>query len=222
MRLFMPHLQQALQMQLKLAELSQACDMALETLEHARHGIVLATHDGRVLFTNSAAIEVFDRRDGLSLRTSQLRAALANENIILRRLVGAAGKGDNNGFRSGGSLAISRPSGCRSLVIHVLPLGSKQYGFTCPNASVLVLIIDPEHQQGASQSVLRRLYGLTKAESAVALSIARGDGLQSVADELSISLSTARTHLQRVFEKTDTHRQAELVRLLLDVQVGLR
>jgi PAS domain-containing protein len=32
---------------------------------------------------------------------------------------------------------------------------------------------------------------------------------------LGVSLSTARTHLARVFEKTDTRRQAQLVRLLL-------
>ncbi|MGK6315737.1 LuxR C-terminal-related transcriptional regulator [Neorhizobium sp. DT-125] len=70
-------------------------------------------------------------------------------------------------------------------------------------------------------STLQRLYRLTKAEAAVAVRITRGDGLQSVADALSLSLSTVRTHQQRVFEKTGTHRQAELVRLLLGVQGGL-
>ena len=44
--------------------------------------------------------------------------------------------------------------------------------------------------------------------------IARGGGLQVVVDELKISLATARTHLQHVFEKTETRRQAELVRIL--------
>ena len=44
-----------------------------------------------------------------------------------------------------------------------------------------------------------------------------GHGLQSVADELRVTLSTARTHLQSVFEKTGTHRQAELVRLLIEL-----
>ena len=30
-------------------------------------------------------------------------------------------------------------------------------------------------------------------------------------------MATVKTHLQHVFDKTDTHRQAELVRLLLTV-----
>jgi DNA-binding CsgD family transcriptional regulator len=63
---------------------------------------------------------------------------------------------------------------------------------------------------------LRRRYGLTKAEADVALRVLDGTGLAPIAEELSISLSTVRTHLRHVFAKTDTHRQAELVRLLLD------
>jgi DNA-binding CsgD family transcriptional regulator len=43
----------------------------------------------------------------------------------------------------------------------------------------------------------------------------RGAHLRDIADELSVSYQTVRTHLQHIFDKTDTHRQAELVRLLL-------
>jgi DNA-binding CsgD family transcriptional regulator len=45
--------------------------------------------------------------------------------------------------------------------------------------------------------------------------------LQSVADKMSVSISTVRIHLQRAFDKTATHRQAELVRLLLTIEAGL-
>ena len=38
---------------------------------------------------------------------------------------------------------------------------------------------------------------------------------KELSEKLSVSLVTVRTHLQHVFDKTDTHRQAELVRLLL-------
>jgi hypothetical protein len=41
------------------------------------------------------------------------------------------------------------------------------------------------------------------------------DRLADVAENLGVTLSTVRTHLQRTFEKTDTRRQSELVRLLL-------
>ncbi|MFD0325598.1 helix-turn-helix transcriptional regulator [Lysobacter gummosus] len=47
-----------------------------------------------------------------------------------------------------------------------------------------------------------------------------GHGLQHVANALGVTLSTVRIHLQHVFEKTNTHRQAELVRLLLQIDMA--
>jgi hypothetical protein len=45
--------------------------------------------------------------------------------------------------------------------------------------------------------------------------VMRGQGRNHIADELLLSLATVKTHLHHAFDKTDTHRQAELVRLLL-------
>lgn len=67
---------------------------------------------------------------------------------------------------------------------------------------------------GPAVSLLQRLYGLTKSEAQVALLAMRGEGLSPIAEKLSVSLTTVRTHLRHVFEKTGIHRQAELVRLL--------
>jgi DNA-binding CsgD family transcriptional regulator len=79
----------------------------------------------------------------------------------------------------------------------------------------LVVIVDPEHEPRPDLEVLSGLYGLTKAEAEVALRVLDGTGVGPIADGLFLSLSTVRTHLQHVFHKTNTHRQAELVRLLL-------
>lgn len=56
---------------------------------------------------------------------------------------------------------------------------------------------------------------MLEAEAQVALHVMHGANLKQIAQELSVSVTTVRTHLQHVFDKTDTHRQAELVRLLL-------
>jgi DNA-binding CsgD family transcriptional regulator len=58
-------------------------------------------------------------------------------------------------------------------------------------------------------------YSLTAAEARFALEILAGDGIQAAADRLGISKATARTHLSRIFAKTGTRRQAELVRMLI-------
>jgi DNA-binding CsgD family transcriptional regulator len=68
-------------------------------------------------------------------------------------------------------------------------------------------------------AVLRQLYGFTNTESEIALRLAHGADLRRISDELSISLTTVRTHLQHAFDKTNTHRQAELVQQLLAVSL---
>jgi DNA-binding CsgD family transcriptional regulator len=82
------------------------------------------------------------------------------------------------------------------------------------------LIIDHSREAHLPPTALRDLYNLTPAEAAVALRVLHGHGLQAVANELRVTLSTVRVHLQRAFEKTGTHRQAELVRLLIELEAS--
>jgi DNA-binding CsgD family transcriptional regulator len=74
----------------------------------------------------------------------------------------------------------------------------------------------------ASPEALRTAFGLTEAEAAVAQRIARGEGLPVVAAALGVSPSTARTHLKHTFDKTGTHRQAELAALLARLALSVR
>jgi DNA-binding CsgD family transcriptional regulator len=127
----------------------------------------------------------------------------------------AALVGEGSATRSGRSFTCERPSGKRPYVFHVLPVHGARNGETSTEPTALVLIIDPEHESEPPAALLRRLYGLTKSEADVALCIVRGADPKQIAEELSISAATVRTHLKHVFEKTDTHRQAELVRHLL-------
>ena len=82
-------------------------------------------------------------------------------------------------------------------------------------ARAAVFITDPNAAAIPALALLREMFGLTAAEAALAAQISRGDGIQAAAERLSISGNTARTHLSRIFDKTGTSRQAELVRLLV-------
>jgi DNA-binding NarL/FixJ family response regulator len=84
-------------------------------------------------------------------------------------------------------------------------------------ARTLVMVIDPERESEPPKVLLRRLFGFTSGEADVALLMLRGSGLKPIAADLALSMATVKTHLHHIFNKTDTHRQAELVRLLLGV-----
>lgn len=61
---------------------------------------------------------------------------------------------------------------------------------------------------------LREVFGLTRAEAALVSTLSEGHELNAAASMLGITMNTARSRLQAIFEKTGTHRQAELLQLV--------
>jgi DNA-binding CsgD family transcriptional regulator len=71
---------------------------------------------------------------------------------------------------------------------------------------------------GPPAAILAKTFRLTPSEAKLACVIARGASPGIAAQELKISRETARNQLKSVFAKTDTHRQSELVALILQVE----
>ena len=71
---------------------------------------------------------------------------------------------------------------------------------------------------GPPAAIIAKTFRLTPAEAKLACIIARGAPPDIAARELKISRETARNQLKSVFAKTDTHRQSELVALILQLQ----
>ena len=209
------HLQQALRTQDKLAALANTTIELAGALEVVRHGVVVVGSDHLVMDLNSAAEQIFRAEDGICMRSGHFAATSAHTERELHRAIDNAVDSGRSAVRMGRSLICARPSGKRPYVIHVLPSHCRDTGESPRHAMALVLIIDPEDEAEPAAALLRRLYHLTKAEADIVLRMMRGADVKQIAEELSVSLPTVRTHLQHVFDKTDTHRQAELIRLLL-------
>jgi DNA-binding CsgD family transcriptional regulator len=110
-------------------------------------------------------------------------------------------------------LLLRRKAGRRGLVADVMPV-SYTGANPLARAAVLVLLIDLDRIPAPANHDLRQIFGLTPREAELAARIATGERLESIAEALSISREHARQRLKIIFEKTATHRQAELVALL--------
>ena len=107
------------------------------------------------------------------------------------------------------------------LDILVVPLRAAT-GWLAPRRPAAMLFVsDSERASNPTAERLQRTFGLTRAEAAVAVELLNGHGLKAAA-ALGIAPVTARTHLTAIFGKTGTHRQAELVRVLLQHGSGIR
>jgi DNA-binding CsgD family transcriptional regulator len=102
------------------------------------------------------------------------------------------------------------------LLLQFAPLSAQPpVGLAVHGRLVAVFAVDPSAAADPTPEQLRAQFGLTAAEAAFACAIVRGEGLRECARAIGISEPTARTHLHRIFEKTGTKRQAQLVRVIL-------
>jgi DNA-binding CsgD family transcriptional regulator/PAS domain-containing protein len=207
-----PHLQQALRTQDHLKELKLGARDIAEAVDGMRHGVFVVGPGSAVLYLNRVAEDIVAVGDGPRVRWGHLGLAPPSIDVTLQQSISEALGSNDSRMRSGNSLLCPRPEGRRSYVLHVVPFASDG-----DQPRALVTVIDPERQAEPTRELLNRLYGLTRAEAEIALRVLRGDGLKPISDEMSLSMATVKTHLQHVFAKTETHRQAELVRHLLAI-----
>ena len=86
-------------------------------------------------------------------------------------------------------------------------------------AALLILVFGARLLATANPQTLQRMFGLTRAETHLALRLAHGDAPLEIARSWRLSRTTIRSQLASLFAKTDTKRQAELVALLGRISV---
>lgn len=184
---------------------------AFEALNRLHQGILLLDASGRILFANRAAEEILAADAGLRCTNGLLHADSPEDTKRMGVLINGSG---NPGRIDSPVCPIPflRTHERLSLVGFLVPLTPC---FGPEGASAILFVTDPEREHWPSSDCLETLFGLTPAEAAVTVAILRGSGLAEAAKRLSISITTARTHLNHVFCKTATRRQAELVRLIV-------
>ncbi len=77
--------------------------------------------------------------------------------------------------------------------------------------AIVLTVIDPVQTTPVPAQVLRSLYALTRSESKLAEALINGHTLEQYAHESGTKMTTIRTHLRSIFQKTGTTRQTDLV-----------
>jgi DNA-binding CsgD family transcriptional regulator len=180
-------------------------------LELVRCGAMLVGNEGNPYFANRSAWEILKKNDGLSLARTGLVAERASDTLLLRRLLREAITSSEISEPQGSPLSLPRKKARTSLIVRVLPGPGLECWPDEQNRAALLTIYDEEKSVQVDEAVLIKLYGLTRGEAQLAAILLRGKSIEEAAAELFISPHTARTHLKRIFMKTDTHRQTELV-----------
>lgn len=223
LKALIPHLERAFRFQNRLSKLGAQHAASGEALNRWSMGVILIDHNRNILLMNRSAESILRQCDGLTFAHGELRAARASQTAALQNSLLTAIRIYRGRLVSpSGLIRISRPSQKRPLEILVTPVGTNGPLFRGVNAAAIMFVSDPEAADHSDQELLRHLYGLSAAEATTAALLVTGKSIRDIANELHVSRETPRMHLKRIFEKTGTRRQPELIRLLLRNPAHLR
>lgn len=106
------------------------------------------------------------------------------------------------------SVVLRRDEALEVLDIVALPGTPHAFGF---EPRLLVVARGGGRERGVSRALMQTAFGLTPAESAIALQLAEGESTDEIAADRMITVSTLRSHIKAVFCKIGVNRRAELV-----------
>ena len=215
LRSILPPVRRAIELHRRLSGAELISLHSAAVLDRLPHGVLLLGTRGAVLSTNRSADEMLCARDGLMVVRGELRGATPDATKTLQTALAAAISLD--AARTGDTIGISlpRPSGRRPLSVIVAPLPRIRRMWVIDDARLVVFVTDPDLARIAAPATIARVLNLTPAEGRLAHELATGASLEEAASRLGLQLETVRSRLKTIFQKTDTHRQADLVRLIL-------
>jgi DNA-binding CsgD family transcriptional regulator/PAS domain-containing protein len=209
-----PHLIRSLRLGQKLSVIRRVDAGAAELLDRSPHAVFLVDQDSRVRHANPAAERLVADGDGITLFGGRLGSAATEASQRLRALIQQACEAEL-GHRRGGAMIIQTPGRRLPLSVIVAPVSADRPALLQGDPLIIVCVTDPQAGVVLPQQQLRDLFGLTAAEARVALALVEGESPREAAAKLGVSFYTVRAHLVRIFDKTQTKRQSELVALIL-------
>jgi DNA-binding CsgD family transcriptional regulator len=215
MRLLGPHIRRAVLIS-KVIDLKQndAGNLA-EALDRLRTAIFFVDGEGRIIHTNAAGKTLLSDADVLRAVAGKFATFTPQTDEALREAFLAASVGDAAIGNKGISLPLIGRNGERHAA-HILPLtsGARYKSNTRPAATAAVFVHKYTLERPSQPELIARAYSLTLAELRVLLAIVDIGGVPEVAEVLGIGITTVKTHLGRIYRKTGSSRQADLVKVV--------
>ena len=190
--------------------------LVLDGLDRISQGVVIVNSKAKVQYANAAAERVLAARQGIEPQRTgtlacEVRADSENLKALIRSAIDPAAAVPSG---SSGAMRVRKADGSHALSLRVVPLPTNVTNPFSPKRYAAVLIRPTPKPEDIS-AILLDVYGLTSTEATIASHLGVGNSLAEVCEILDITENTARTHLKRVFAKTNTNRQSSLIRLIL-------
>jgi DNA-binding CsgD family transcriptional regulator len=174
-------------------------------------GIVVIGSDGGVSSINAAMRAMASANDGIKIGTRGIAFEdSAGERAFRDIMAALRQRGESCGQSGPAWLSVRRPSGKRAYAVAISPLNEPVTDPAAP-PPLLIRVSDPERAADIRADLVQRLFPLTRAEAKLTSSLIRNGCLAMAATDCGLTEGSARQYMRRIFAKTGTGSQVELV-----------
>jgi DNA-binding CsgD family transcriptional regulator/PAS domain-containing protein len=203
-------LRSALTVFAQLKRLEMEREIYANALRRLHMGYLLLDQRGQLLRMDDEAADLLSRHRELFLNRKRLHIRQAEKDRELQSIIAEGLASTDRSF----SRAMNVPGQHYiGLLISSVPASPIYASDVDPH--LVIYINEPAVRDIAPQARIAELFDLSATEAALVVELVRGRTLQEAAASIHITEQTARNYSKRIFSKTGTHRQAELVRLIL-------
>lgn len=217
MRLLIPHFKRAFQIRRALRRLHSCLDGANAALDHMETGLIGVDVNSRMILLNRRAESILQNQEWIAIRQGKLTATNSVQAATLEALTAAAAvTGAGRGTQGPNAITLSGRRTLKPLLVTITPFRSSHF-LTEERPCALIFLSDPSAKPAARASLTSALFGLSPAEARMADLLLEELEIGAAADRMHLTIGTARFMLKSIFQKTGTHRQSQLIRLLASI-----
>ena len=215
--LLFPHYRRAVLIGKTIEQTRVEATSLSDALDGLAASVFLLDAANRIVYLNQAAESMLDK--GLVARKSGDAIVICDKTAdSTLRKTGAAIVGGELLNQESIAIAVRGLDG-QPYMAHVLPLtsGVRQKAGRSYQAVSALFLRSARFARPAALDAMAQLYSLTPAEVKTLVGVVELGSIPAAAKTHDVSRETIKTHLKRIFEKTGTSRQADLVKLLAGI-----
>ena len=211
--LISPHLRRAALIGDLLDQARVEAQIYQATLNRLAIAVVLTNASGHILYANAAAEQMFEQAGPILKVSGKLKTQATTSQHALNVALYGASQSDQVLGGSGIGIPLSSPDKPPA-VAYVLPLSAGTARAAFKPATAAVFVSTQISAAPPSEAVLAALFDLTPAEARVVLAAVGDHKRIDLTKQLQVSENTLKTHLSRIYKKTQTTTITELVKVI--------
>ena len=211
--LISPHLRRAALIGDLLDQARVEAQIYQATLNRLAIAVVLTNASGHILYANAAAEQMFEQAGPILKVSGKLKTQATTSQHALNVALYGASQSDQVLGGSGIGIPLSSPDKPPA-VAYVLPLSAGTARAAFKPATAAVFVSTQISAAPPSEAVLAALFDLTPAEARVVLAAVGDHKRIDLTKQLQVSENTLKTHLSRIYKKTQTNTITELVKVI--------